>query len=137
EEIRYLEPVTVPVAPRNVIFMHHPDCRKQSAFYPAFMAGSRRAAMELRSQPLLERALIYPPQQQENTMQDIHQAILGIALLASFADGRKAEAEREQIRKIMESLQSRENEFDLAQLYQDVLLKRTDLAAATSRIREH
>ncbi len=70
-------------------------------------------------------------------MQDTNQAILSVALLASFADGKKAEAEREQIRKIMESLQSQENEFDLAQLYQDVLLKRTDLAAAASRIHEH
>jgi len=70
-------------------------------------------------------------------MQDIHQSILSIALLASFADGKKAEAEREQIRKIMESLQSQENEFDMAELYQDVLLKRTDLAAAASRIHEH
>ena len=70
-------------------------------------------------------------------MQDINQSILSIALLASFADGKKAEAEREQIRKIMESLQSQENEFDLAELYQDVLLKRTDMAAATSRIKEH
>lgn len=70
-------------------------------------------------------------------MQDINQSILSIALLASFADGKKAEAEREQIRKIMESLQSQENEFDLAELYQDVLLKRTDLAAAASRIKEH
>lgn len=70
-------------------------------------------------------------------MQDINQSILGIALLASFADGKKAEAEREQIRNIMESLQSQENEFDLAALYQDVLLKRTDLTTAASRITEH
>jgi uncharacterized protein (DUF697 family)/tellurite resistance protein len=70
-------------------------------------------------------------------MQDINQSILSIALLASFADGKKAEAEREQIRKIMESLQSQENEFDLAELYQDVLLKRTDLSAAASHIKEH
>ena len=70
-------------------------------------------------------------------MQDVNQAILSIALLASFADGKKAEAEREQIRKIMESLQSEENTLDLSRLYQDVLLKRTDLAAAVSRIEEH
>lgn len=70
-------------------------------------------------------------------MQDINQSILSIALLASFADGKKAEAEREQIRNIMESLQSQENEFDLAALYQDVLLKRTDLTTAASRIAEH
>ncbi len=70
-------------------------------------------------------------------MQDVNQAILSIALLASFADGKKAETEREQIRKIMESLQNEENTLDLSRLYQDVLLKRTDLAAATSRIHEH
>lgn len=70
-------------------------------------------------------------------MQDVNQAILSIALLASFADGKKAESEREQIRKIMESLQSEETTLDLSRLYQDVLLKRTDLAAAVSRIEEH
>lgn len=70
-------------------------------------------------------------------MQDINQAILSIAVLASFADGKKAEVEREQIRSIMESLQTEGSQLDLAKLYQDVLLKRVDLATAASAIKEH
>lgn len=70
-------------------------------------------------------------------MQDINHAILSIAVLASFADGKKAEAEREQIRSIMESLQSPEGNLDLAELYQDVLLKRIDVASAASCIQDH
>lgn len=70
-------------------------------------------------------------------MQDIHHAILSIAVLASFADGKKAEAEREQIRNIMESLQTEGTQLDLAKLYQDVLLKRIDLATAAAHITDH
>ncbi len=70
-------------------------------------------------------------------MQDIHHAILSIAVLASFADGKKAEVEREQIRNIMESLQTEGTQLDLAKLYQDVLLKRIDLATAAASITDH
>lgn len=70
-------------------------------------------------------------------MQDINHAILSIAVLASFADDKKAEAEREQIRSIMESLQGPEGNLDLAKLYQDVLLKRIDLASAAASIQDH
>ncbi|MDP2247004.1 MAG: DUF533 domain-containing protein [Nitrosomonadales bacterium] len=70
-------------------------------------------------------------------MQDINQAILSIAVLASFADGKKAEVEREQIRSIMDSLQTENSHLDLAKLYQDVLLKRVDLATAAARIKDH
>jgi uncharacterized protein (DUF697 family)/tellurite resistance protein len=70
-------------------------------------------------------------------MQDINHAILSIAVLASFADGKKAEAEREQIRSIMESLQGPEGNLDLARLYQDVLLKRIDVASAAASIQDH
>lgn len=70
-------------------------------------------------------------------MQDINQAILSIAVLASFADGKKAEVEREQIRSIMDSLQMENGHLDLAKLYQDVLLKRVDLATAAVRIKDH
>jgi len=63
-------------------------------------------------------------------MQTSHHAILSIALLAAFADGRKADAEREQIRRIAESLSSESGDIDLARLYQDVLLKKVDLDAA-------
>lgn len=70
-------------------------------------------------------------------MQDINQAILSVAVLASFADGKKAEAEREQIRNIMESLQGPQGNLDLAKLYQDVLLKRIDIASAAANIKDH
>jgi uncharacterized protein (DUF697 family)/tellurite resistance protein len=62
------------------------------------------------------------------------QAILTIALFAAFADGNKADAEREEIRRIAESLGNLPNEVNLARLYQDVLLKRIDLSSATSQL---
>ena len=66
------------------------------------------------------------PEQQE--------ALLSIALFAAFSDGTKAEAEREEIRRIAESLSSESNALNLARLYQDVLLKRTKLDAAVQKL---
>lgn len=60
------------------------------------------------------------------------QAILGIALLAAFADGANDEREREEIRRLAESLGSEPGAPNLADLYREVLLKRVDLAAAAS-----
>ena len=60
------------------------------------------------------------------------QSILTIALYAAFADGRKAEREREEVRRIAASLTDAEGGADLAGLYQDVLLKRTSLAGAAA-----
>lgn len=62
------------------------------------------------------------------------QAILTIALFAAFPDGNKADAEREEIRRIAESLGNLPNEVNLARLYQDVLLKRIDLSSATAQL---
>ena len=62
------------------------------------------------------------PEQQE--------ALLSIALFAAFADGTKADAEREEIRRIADSLSSESNAPNLPRLYQDVLLKRTRLDSA-------
>lgn len=59
------------------------------------------------------------------------QAILTIALFSAFADGNKADAEREEIRRIAESFDS---EINLSRLYQDVLLKRIDLASVTAQL---
>jgi tellurite resistance protein len=56
------------------------------------------------------------------------QAILTIALLAAFADGANAEREREQIRRLAESLAETEGAPDLPALYQKVLLKQASLA---------
>ncbi|MDP2882662.1 MAG: TerB family tellurite resistance protein [Azonexus sp.] len=59
-------------------------------------------------------------------------AILAIAIHAAFADNNKEDREREEIRRIAESLAEQAAAPDLARLYQDVLLKRLPLAAATA-----
>ena len=64
------------------------------------------------------------------------QAILTIALQAAFADGNHDEAEREQIRRLAESLASEKGAPDLMLLYQQVLLRRVDLAAAAATLDE-
>ena len=61
-------------------------------------------------------------------------SILAIALFAAFADGAKDDREREEVRRIAESLTNESGEIDLARLYQDVLLKRLSLAAATAAL---
>jgi uncharacterized protein (DUF697 family)/tellurite resistance protein len=60
------------------------------------------------------------------------QAILTVALLAAFADGEKADTEREAIRRMAESLGHEAGAAGLAQLYQDVLLKRATVATAVA-----
>ncbi len=59
-------------------------------------------------------------------------AILAIALFAAFADGAKHDREREEIRRIADSLAADAGAPDLARLYQDVLLKRVTLEAAVA-----
>ena len=59
-------------------------------------------------------------------------SILAIALYAAFADGTKHDREREEIRRIAESLGGEAGAPELARLYQDVLLKRVSLEAATA-----
>lgn len=61
---------------------------------------------------------------------DQQKSILTIALLAAFADGNKDDAEREEIRRIAQSLASDAGMADLPRIYQDVLLKRTTVQAA-------
>ena len=61
-------------------------------------------------------------------------SILAIALHAAFADGAKHEREREQIRRIADSLAAEAGAPDLARLYQDVLLKRLTLEAAANAL---
>ncbi len=60
-------------------------------------------------------------------------SILAIALFAAFADGAKHDREREEIRRIAESLGGSDTP-DLARLYQDVLLKRVSLDAAAAAL---
>jgi uncharacterized protein (DUF697 family)/tellurite resistance protein len=62
------------------------------------------------------------------------QAILSIALLAAFADGQKADSEREAIRQLADSLGHESGGAGLARLYQDVLLRRVSLAEAAQRL---
>ncbi|MGD9943943.1 MAG: YcjF family protein [Burkholderiaceae bacterium] len=61
-------------------------------------------------------------------------ALLVICLYAAFADGRKDDREREQIRRFSESLGTQLPE--LPRLYQDVLLKRVSLAQAAAALGE-
>lgn len=59
-------------------------------------------------------------------------AILTVSLLAAFADGHKADSEREAIRRLADTLGHASGGASLAQLYQDVLLKRVSLADAVA-----
>jgi uncharacterized protein (DUF697 family)/tellurite resistance protein len=61
-------------------------------------------------------------------------AILGIALFAAFADGVKDDREREEVRRIAESLSGEAGAPDLARRYQDVLMKRVTLAGLAGRL---
>jgi uncharacterized protein (DUF697 family)/tellurite resistance protein len=61
------------------------------------------------------------------------QAILSIALLAGFADGAN-DREREEIRRIAESLAGESGAQHLSTLYQDVLLERIDVAKAAAAL---
>ena len=60
-------------------------------------------------------------------------ATLTLCLLASFADGEKHEREREQIRQVAEGLAGTQG-VNLPGLYQEVLLRRVDLASAAARL---
>jgi uncharacterized protein (DUF697 family)/tellurite resistance protein len=64
----------------------------------------------------------------ERMTADEQKAVLAIALMAAFADGRKAERERDAIRRIADTLGAGAD-VNVTQIYQDVLLKRTTLAA--------
>ena len=63
-------------------------------------------------------------------------SLLTIALFAAFSDGHKAEAEREEIRRIAASLATTAQGVDMTALYQDVLLKRTSVAAAAQALQD-
>jgi uncharacterized protein (DUF697 family)/tellurite resistance protein len=67
-------------------------------------------------------------------MDTAQQAILAISLLAAFADGTTDDRERQEIRRVAESLAGESGNAELTTLYQDVLLKRTDLAEAAAAL---
>jgi uncharacterized protein (DUF697 family)/uncharacterized membrane protein YebE (DUF533 family) len=75
--------------------------------------------------PLKERILMNSEQQQ---------AILTIALLAAFADGVNDDREREQIRRLAESLGGESGAPDLSSIYQQVLLKQASLKNAAGML---
>ena len=58
-------------------------------------------------------------------------SLVAICLHAAFADGHQGAEERDQVRKVAESL-GREAEIDFIALYQDVLLGRLELEAAVA-----
>ena len=61
-----------------------------------------------------------------------HRAIIGLCVLAAFADGAQSENERAQIQQILNGF-SGENQ-DLTSMYQDVLGGRFTMATATSQL---
>ena len=62
------------------------------------------------------------------------QSILSIALLAAFADEAQGDREREEIRRIAESLAGESGSAQLSAIYQDVLLKRIDVTRAAAAL---
>lgn len=62
------------------------------------------------------------------------EAVLTIALLAAFADGAKDDRERDEIKRIAESLSGEAGAPQLAQLYQSVLLKRVNVSQAAAAL---
>ena len=65
-------------------------------------------------------------------MDTSQQAILTISLLAAFADGTTEDRERRRSAASLSRSQARAASEHLSTLYQDVLLKRTDLAKAAA-----
>jgi uncharacterized protein (DUF697 family)/tellurite resistance protein len=61
------------------------------------------------------------------------QAIVTLAVLAAFADGAKHDRERDELKRIAEGL-GRADGVHLPTLYQDVLMKRVDSAAAVAAL---
>jgi uncharacterized protein (DUF697 family)/tellurite resistance protein len=62
-------------------------------------------------------------------------AILTIALLAAFADGSKGDREREEVRRVADSLRAPDgSDLNVAAMYQDVLLKRVTSASAAAQL---
>ena len=80
--------------------------------------------------PQLELQLTLP---EKLTMTaDEQRSILTIGMLAVFADGDKDERERQELRRIAESLADAAHAPSLSRIYQDVLLKRVSLTEAVA-----
>jgi uncharacterized protein (DUF697 family)/tellurite resistance protein len=61
--------------------------------------------------------------------------LLAVALMAAFADGEKADAEREEIKRIAQSLGAHSAGLNVSALLQDVLLKRISMAQAVADLK--
>jgi uncharacterized protein (DUF697 family)/tellurite resistance protein len=61
------------------------------------------------------------------------QALMTLAIMAAFADDRNDAAERDEVKRVADSL-SRDSDINVAALYQDVLLKRATLDSAVSAL---
>ena len=59
------------------------------------------------------------------------ESILTIALLSAFADGEQNDSERREVRRAADALAA---ELNAPELYQHVLMKRTDIDAAASKL---
>jgi uncharacterized membrane protein YebE (DUF533 family) len=59
------------------------------------------------------------------------ESILTIALLSAFADGEQHDSERSEVRRAADALAT---ELNAPELYQRVLMKRTDIDAAASKL---
>ena len=62
-------------------------------------------------------------------------AVLAIVLMAAYADGHKADAERDEVRRVAEALGAEADSLNLPALYQDVLFKRIDIFRAAAALR--
>src|SRR5512142_2734959 len=70
--------------------------------------------------------------QPETLDQQDHEAILGVCILAAFADGEQADLERTQIERIVNGFTG--EHLDLVSAYQDVLGGKLSLAEVAGRL---
>lgn len=62
-------------------------------------------------------------------------AVLGVVLMAAYADGGKADKEREELRRVAEALGAEAAALNLPALYQEVLLKRLGIREAAAALK--
>jgi uncharacterized protein (DUF697 family)/tellurite resistance protein len=65
---------------------------------------------------------------------DETRAVLAIAMMAAHADGRHADAERDEVRRVVQALGAEAAQLNLPALVQDVLLKRIDIGRAAAML---
>jgi uncharacterized protein (DUF697 family)/tellurite resistance protein len=65
---------------------------------------------------------------------DETRAVLAIAMMAAHADGRHADAERDEVRRVAQALGAEAAQLNLPALVQDVLLKRIDIGRAAAML---